>query len=69
MAELSMDEISVVSVQGRELYAYIGLVSAGKQWPDEMEHLGLRYELEDTWNLPAQMGNFIQAARYLLITL
>lgn len=67
MAELSKGEITILSVQGDELYAYINQASAGKDWPQQMEHLNLRYQFDDKWDLPVEMRTFVQAARYLLI--
>lgn len=61
------DEIDIVSVAGNELYAYVSKVSYGKDWPQEIEHLGLRYEFDAKWDLPTQMKTYTQAARYLLI--
>jgi hypothetical protein len=68
MPDLTMDEIDVLSVQGRELYAYITAPSLGKGWPLEITHLSLQYSLDDVWNLPVQMGTYVQAARYFIIT-
>jgi hypothetical protein len=65
MAELSLDEITILSVQGSELYAYIEKHSLGKDWPSELVQDGVTYSFEACWNLPVQMKSYIQAARYL----
>lgn len=62
--EMGLDEIAILSIQDGQLYAYIGINSLGKHWPSEIVHNGVTYTLEATWNLPAQMKSYIQAARY-----
>jgi hypothetical protein len=68
MTELTRNEIDVLSINGNELYAYINAQSLGKEWPDEIEHLNKWWKLEATYNLPAQMNTYVQAAKYFLMT-
>jgi hypothetical protein len=68
MPEMSVEEIHIASVQGDELYAFIGPSSATKTWPNCICHNEVMYMYDDYWLLPTKMGNgYVQAARYLRI--
>lgn len=62
--ELSKEEITILSAQYSELYAYIGVDSLGKSWPPKIVCDCGTYALEAKWELPVEMRSYIQAARY-----
>ena len=64
---MSIDEIAILSIQGVELYAYIGRSSLGKDWPSIIVHNNVKFLYEDKWDLPVQMRTYVQAARYVHI--
>lgn len=61
---LSIEEITILSMQGDELYAYIKPVSLGRDWPSEIVQNDVTYSFEAKWDLPSQMKSYMQAARY-----